>query len=121
MKHYLSCLLFSLLTFLLSVKIFPMIPIPSYINPVIIWICGIVLYIIGPIPSTYRPLITKNTWNRFRIKTSIMVSIYFLFSILFSHYPYLDIIVWTIVVQTIQIIITNILQKGERYEQSTEI
>lgn len=98
-----------------------MIPIPSYINPVIIWICGIVLYIIGPIPSTYRPLITKNTWNRFRIKTSIMVSIYFLFSILFSHYPYLDIIVWTIVVQTIQIIITNILQKGERYEQSTEI
>lgn len=119
MKHYWSCLLCTLLVLSLSICILPMLPIPMYLAPVIICICSIITFVIGPIPSNRRPIITEDSWKKFRIKAITVLCVYLITSLLFPDYKYLDIVVWTIVVQTLQLILTNIFQKGDRYEKAT--
>lgn len=120
MKSYWSCFFFSLFIFSLSVFFLPLVPIPTGAASAVIASCGVITYLIGPIPSTKRPMISREVWQRFRIKTSLVLCMYFIFSIVLHNFRYLDIVVWTITVQTLQLIITNIIQKGERYECCTE-
>lgn len=121
MKHYWSCLLFSFLVFYVSACLLPMIPLPSYMIPLVICACDIIMYMIGPIPSTYRPVISEQAWKKFRLKTLVIITAYGLLALLFPYFRYFDIVVWTIVVQTLQLIITNFIQKGERYEKISTI
>lgn len=117
MKHYWTCFLCSLFVLSLSSCIFPQIPLTELETTILTGFCGIITYCIGPIPSKMRPTISYTSWKKFRLKATIIPFIYFGITILFPKYPYLDVIVWTIIVQTLQLIITNIFQKGERHEK----
>lgn len=120
MKHYWTCFLCSLFVLSLSVCFFPLLPLPEYSISLSTGLCMVITYYIGPIPSKQRPTINYVVWKKFRFCSTVILFIYWVITILFPNYHYLDIVCGTIIVQTIQLVITNILQKGDRYEKTIE-
>lgn len=118
MKHYWSCLLCSFIVIFPATCLLPLIPLTDICKRTIIGVCCIITYIIGPIPSKQRPLFSYSSWKKFRMKSILTIGIYFVIALLFPKFTYMNIVVWTISIQTLQLIITNFMQKGEqRYEK----
>lgn len=120
MSHHWSCLLCTFLVIYLSIYPADYVILPEIFPPAAVLLCCLVTYLIGPIPSRQRPPYSYTDWKNFRIKSVIVLLFYFLTTILFPLYPYLDIVVWTIMIQTLQLVITKIIQKGECYEKTHE-
>lgn len=120
MNHHWSCLLCTFFVICLSIYPADYVILSEIIHPVIVLLCCLVTYLIGPIPSRQRPAYSFADWKNFRLKSVLVLLFYFLMTILFPSFSYLDIVVWTIMIQTLQLIITKIIQKGECYEKTRE-
>lgn len=116
LKHYFSCFLLTWGILFMSICILPHV---IHLNTLgmlfILNICIITVYLIGPIPSEYRPTLSAEHKKRSCIKaaTSILVYMYIIF--LFPQKQYLYTGFWTILLQTLQLGLAkiNLHKKGD--------
>lgn len=109
---YLSCLLFSIFFFCASCILLPhSIPISDIGMLVSLFCCIVITYLIGPVVSKERPVPTAKQAKRGKIETFKIIFFYFIIVFLFSKNNLLIVGFWTIILQTIQLIIACLLRK----------
>lgn len=112
-KHYLSCLFFTFMFFFISIIVLPYLLSPhTYTILFTLTLCLISNVILNPVVAPTRPeptakLIRKSKINAFRFIFLYIVIIY-----LFEDNAYLTIGFWVIVLQTLQLIFTHLIRKG---------
>lgn len=106
-KKYLSCLLFSLLFFSVDLICIRLIPLNNSIVNVFLLLGIIAINLVGPMQSNKRPELSLK--NR-RINSLLASSIIMIHLLLYNLFPesfYLNCAIWTIILQTVQLIISK--------------
>lgn len=121
LKHYLSCLILTFCIFFIGIYILPMlISINSFGMILVLNICIILIYLIGPVPSSYRPPLSAEQKNKCKIiaVTTILIFIYII--IVFQEASCISAGFWIIVLQTLQLGFAKIflLTKGEEKNEA---
>lgn len=108
---YIGCFITSTLFLLFGIILLPNITIPLNIKILLLLLCIITCYHIGPIPSKYRPSYSKEFIQKCKEKVSTFI---FFFSVLLYIIPesqYLIIGFWIIILHTLQLIIAKYARK----------
>ncbi len=104
LKHYCSCMLMSFCFFAVSVCILPAcIHLSVRSMLILLCLCLPTVYLIGPVPSAYRPALTEGQKKRSRLKACSSISIYIFLIFIFHENRYLSVSFWTILTQTLQL------------------
>ncbi len=119
-KHYISCLVFSFMYFyLVNVVLMPF-KFPLFISIIILSVCAVTNFIIGPITSDSRPQLTKEIINKGKLNIFIATCYELILTFLFFDTAISTVGFWTIVLHTLQLIIANFRKKrGELHVQTT--
>lgn len=116
-KHYITCLLLTGFVSYAAIILLPQINIPNYsIILIVLTMCLFITYIIGPVPSVFRPepdsLLIKRCNNKCFLIIFFFIIIVSIFNSNRIIKPYLIVGFWTIILHSIQLIIAKILRKG---------
>jgi accessory gene regulator B len=113
-NSFLSCFLFTLTFFFLSIIILPMIHLTKLSALIILLISLIGNIICAPISSKRRPKRDKKTNNKFRMVSSVIILAHSI-NILFvnSNYQNLSCYIWVIALQSAQLIIAKEMSRNE--------
>lgn len=116
-KHYITCLLLTMLVSYAAIVVLPLITIPNYsIVLIILTGCLFTTYYIGPVPSPFRPepdyLLIKKCNNKSFLIIFFFIIIVSIFNSNILLEPYIIVGFWTIILHTLQLIIAKILRKG---------
>lgn len=104
LKHYLSCLLLSFGIFFMGICILPtIITIDTLTMLIILNICIILIYRIGPVLSTYRPALSEERKKSSSLKAATSILIYTFIVFVFQKSSCLYAGFWIIVLQTLQL------------------
>lgn len=104
LEHYISCFLLSFCIFFLSICVLPLlIDINSFAIILILNICLVLIYFIGPIPSSHRKALTDEQKQKYRLIAVTSVLIYICLIYLFQKTSCLYAGFWIIVLQTLQL------------------
>ncbi len=110
-KHYSSCLLVTFLLILLSTCILPLVLQPNMLATlVLLLVCIIINYQIGPIQSVSRPAPDHNLYIRSKINSFTFVFLYLILAYIIQNHPLIMIGFWTIILQTMQLVFAYILK-----------
>lgn len=111
-KKYLTCLIVSFIYFYSVINILPALVNmhPLAIYPVLL-ICAIADYMIGPASLKERPAADKSIVHKAKIQSFQVVFIVAALMFIFTENSYLIVSFWTVVLHTIQLIITKILKE----------
>ena len=111
-NSYLSCLITSSLYFFLSIYILPMFFCSKLIELILLFICILITYYIGPVTSKYRPKPTKEFSKKCRISTFNVIFFYLILTYIFPQTLYISVGFWVIILHTLQLVIAKRLKKG---------
>lgn len=112
MNHYLSCLVCTFLFFCIPILVLNQITLAQPIQVLTLILSTFTVYLIGPVPSEKRPLMSE---KRYRIVRSLSCSLMFLNSIIlvcFQAFPYRNLWYWLVILQAVQLIAARIIRKG---------
>lgn len=115
LKHYFSCLLLSWGILFMSICILPnFIYLDTLSMMLIMILCIMAIYFIGPIPSSHRPALSDMQKKRDSIKAATSILIYIYLTFVFQKNDYLYTGFWSILLQTLQLGFSkiNLLKKG---------
>lgn len=119
-KHYTTCLLLTAIISTSAIVFLPLIHIQNYTYVLLaLTICLFINYLVGPVPSPFRPkpnsLLIKKCNNKSFITIFVFIIIVSIFNSNSMIQPYLNVGFWTIILHTLQLIIAKILKKGDLY------
>lgn len=118
-KHYWSCLLFSTTLLLCAIILLPAIPISKLTMILCLILCIVINYNIKPVRCIYRPAPDEKMIRNCHISTFKCIFFYLIIIYLFPMNPYLIAGFWTILLQTLQLVAANFLEKrGESNEKT---
>lgn len=104
-KHYSLCLLVTFSLILLSTCILPSILQPNMLTTlVLLLVCIIINYQIGPISATNRPAPDRNLYIRSKINSFTFIFLYLILAYIIQNHPLIMIGFWTIILQTMQLV-----------------
>lgn len=112
------CFLASLLIFVLSIVILPMIPLNLLLVSIILLVSFIINVIYSPITSIHRPKKTDKTKNIFRFVSSLIILMHSINILLLNRQSYLNCYIWIIAIQSIQLIFAKEMLKNETKENT---
>lgn len=114
-KHYVSCLAFSFGYFyLVNIPLINIIP-DFRVTLIVLCICILVNYQIGPITSDSRPNLTPEEIKRGRLRILVATAYDTILTLLFYETPLAPIGFWTIILHSVQLVIAKLRKKrGEK-------
>ena len=110
---YTGCLITSTIYVWLSIYPLPTIIVPLYTQILLLILCIVCCYYIGPITSKYRPKECRSHFSRDKKFISIFIFLYTLILYIMPDNQLLIIGFWVIILHSLQLFIAKILQKGE--------
>lgn len=110
---YIGCLITSTLFLLLGIMVLPNISVPLNVKLLLLLLCTITCYQIGPIPSKYRPAYSKQFIHKRKLSVSFFICIYTLILYIIPESPYLIVGFWIIILHTLQLIIAKYTRKED--------
>lgn len=110
---YIGCLCMSIAYVGLSVLILPLLTLTAPTKITILLLSGIICFLIGPVPSKYRPALPKNRKNALRLLSAGFILLYTLLTLVFPNIAILDIGFFIIILHSLQLLIAKIRKKGE--------
>lgn len=120
-KKYWSCFLFSLAYFYTVINILPALitvhPLAIYL---ILLICAIMDYMIGPTTLSKRPAPAESLIQKAKIQSFQVVFIVAVLFFIFPNVPYLIVSFWTVVLHAVQLAIAKLL-KEVRYHENEKL
>lgn len=124
LKHYMSCLVLSFCFFYLGICVLPsLINLDTLTMLIVLNICILLTYLIGPIFSVYRPPLSKEEQKSCCTKAATSILIYMLTVFLFQKNDLLYTGFWIIVLQTLQLGLAKIIfyKKGKKNEKNLKV
>lgn len=119
LKTYWTCFLASFVYFALAVIVLPaVIPLNMTGMQLVLLICAWVIYDIGPISSNREINMNQEQLHKVHIQSFQIVLIVSILLFLFRDTPYLTVSFWTVVLHSLQLIITKIKKRGEKNEKA---
>ena len=113
-KTYLSCLIASCFYIIFTFKVLPMIPIDQIPAMVLLVLCAVIDYNIGPVTSDVHLPLTEKVKQRGRICTVLTISFFFILMYIIPENFYIITGFWIIVSHTLQLIVAKIRKKGDQ-------
>lgn len=121
LKTYWTCLLASFLYFILTILVLPAaVPLRMTWMQTILLICMWSIYNIGPISSNREIHPDKAQLHRIHVASFQIVFLISVLLFLFPKIQYLTASFWTVVLHSIQLIITKMKKRGEKDEKVSE-
>lgn len=108
---YIGCFITSTLFLLLGIILLPDMTIPLNIKILLLLLCIITCYHIGPIPSKYRPAYSKQFIRKCKSNVSFFIFLYSILLYIIPESPYLIVGFWIIILHTLQLIIAKYTRK----------
>lgn len=118
LKHFWSCFWFSFLFFGLIVLGLEHFILPEAVQIVLLVLCNICLYGIGPVTSSKRKTMKKKQYDCMRIFSSLILLVYTVSYLVLENVPHRNIVFWSIILQIIQLFCARMVRKGEIYEKA---
>lgn len=112
-RTYLSCLTASCLYVIFTFKVLPLIPIGQIPAIILLVICAVIDYNIGPVTSDVHMPLTEKVKQRGRICTVTTIMVFVILMCIIPERLYTITGFWIIVSHTLQLIAAKIRKKGE--------
>lgn len=109
-RKYISCLLVSITYVFLSLYVMPMIPINKLMQMILLFVCILCNYYIGPVTAAVRRSLPEKTVRRVRIQAFVIIFFYLTLTYIMSESPYITVGFWIIILHTLQLIVAKILK-----------
>lgn len=120
-KTYFSCLSFSFGYVFLALYILPSIAVSKTIMLIILLLCSLVTYCIGPVTSIYRPAPNKKIHKTCQEKVFITIFFYLLLTYLLPENHYITSGFWIIILHTLQLCVARYLKGGKKHAMDEQI
>ncbi len=111
-KHYISCLGASFLIFFVGICILPHFYVTRAVQLLLLLLCVICNYRLAPIVSCYRPVPNGLLIKKSKRQSFIIITLYAVIVFIMPDNPYVFTGFWIIILQSAQLIVAKILQKG---------
>lgn len=111
-KHYTSCFIFSFLFSSVGVLLSHLIVLNDIYQIILLTVIILISSAIKPITSATRPPLSAKQEKINHCCGMIVLFVYLILFLTIQNFPYRNICIWTIILQTIQLIVAN-LMKGE--------
>ena len=116
-KRYISCLLASFTYVFLSIMVLPLIPVNKVFQLILLFICMLSTYSIGPVTSTVHLPLTDGLVKRVKIRAFLFIFFFIVVTYIVPESPYITVGFWVIILHTLQLGAARIIKKGEPYER----
>lgn len=113
-KTYLSCLVASCLYIIFTFKILPLIPITQISAMMLLILCAVISYNIGPVTSDVHLPLSEKAKQRGRICTLVTISFFFILMYIIPENRFTITGFWIIVSHTLQLTVAKIRKKGAK-------
>lgn len=126
LKHYSSCLLLSWGIFFMGICVLPYCINLSVLGMMVILVlCLVAVYLIGPVLSPYRTVLTDNQKKSSSLKAATAILIYLTLVFIFQRNSCLYAGFWIIVLQTLQLGLAKIIKQYKKgrfcYEKTVKV
>lgn len=111
-KTYLGCFAVSLGYMFLSIEVLPLITVNKLLQLILLFICMLLNYYIGPVTSSVRPPLREHVFKRVRIQAFLIIFFYLTLTYILPETPYITAGFWVVILHTAQLIVAKILKKG---------
>lgn len=118
-KKYISCFLVSFSYMFLSLMILPNIPVNKVFQLILLFICMLGNYYIGPVTSTVHAPLGDQLVKRVKLQAFLIIFFYITLTYIIPENPYITAGFWVIILHTLQLATARIVKKGDPYERKT--
>lgn len=112
---YISCFIASLIFLTLGISILPQINLSKFVQMILLLLCIVCSYLIGPVTSKKHIELTMHTKHKLKTQLFIRLFIYMLLLYVMPQNSYIDTGFWIIILNTLQHAV-SCLQKGVEHE-----
>lgn len=112
-KTYWGCFAVSLGYMFLSIEILPLIAINKLLQLILLFVCMLLNYYIGPVTSAVRKPLQARVIKRVRIQAFLIIFFYLTLTYILPETPYVTAGFWVVILHTVQLIAAKILKKGK--------
>ena len=110
---YFQCLIVSIAYIWLALNCLPKLPIAPWVQFLLLLLCIIICYHIGPVTSKYRPDPSFQRRKLYRNTTCNFIFFYTLLLYVIPKNDFFAVGFWIIILHSLQLIIAKILKKGD--------
>ena len=118
-RNYISCFLVSFSYMFLALIVLPEIPVNKVFQLIILFICMLCNYYIGPVTSPVHEALEDTLVKRVKIQAFLVIFFYLTLTYIIPENPYVSAGFWIIILHTLQLITARIIKKGAPYERKT--
>lgn len=111
-KRYWTCFLVSFGYLFLCIDILPMIVLPKSVQMIILLICSVVTYYIGPVVSKTRPQPTLKKRQRLKLQSFVVIFAYLIVLYILPESSYITSGFWIVVLHAVQLSFAELKAKG---------
>ena len=116
-KKYIFNFIFTAVFFTLAILLGKTVSLPFYLQDVIISICVLASYFIGPVISFDKRLIFKRQYAYYRLVTVVLILIPFISLCFLGNFPFRNCMFWIVIIQTVQLFIARLIRNDKLYHE----
>lgn len=116
-KRYVSCLFISFSYVFLSINVLPLILINKISQLILLFICMLCNYYVGPVTSAVHLPLKNGVVKRVKIQAFLFIFFFIVLTYIVPENPYITVGFWVIILHTLQLVVARIIKKGEPYER----
>lgn len=118
-RKYISCFLVSFIYMFLALIVLPDIPINKVFQLVLLFICMLCNYYIGPVTSPVHEALEDSLVKRVKIQAFLVIFFYLTLTYIIPESTCVSAGFWIIILHTLQLIAARLIKKGAPYERKT--
>jgi accessory gene regulator B len=111
-KTYWGCLAVSLGYMFLSIKVLPLLTVSKLFQMILLFICMLINYFIGPVTSAVHAPLSLKVSKRVRIQAFLVIFLYLTLTYILPESIYITAGFWVVILHTSQLIVAKILKQG---------
>lgn len=118
-RKYISCFLVTFSYLFLALTVLPVIPINKVFQLILLFLCMLCNYYIGPVTSQVHAALRNQLVKRVKIQAFLVIFFYLTLTYIIPENPYISAGFWIIILHTLQLAAARIIKKGAPYERET--
>lgn len=118
MKHYVSCLIFSILFFTVPICILGKMQVSPHWQVISLSLATIFTSLVGPVSSLNRPALSGQKYRKYMVLSCFIMSGYTLLFAFWQNIPSRNPLYWILMLQLLQLLCAKLARKGVHNEKS---
>ena len=108
---YVGCLTTSIIFLWAGIILLPNIAVPLIVKLILLLLCIISCYYIGPVPSKYRPPYSRKFIQKCKLVISAFIFLYTIVLYVVPESPYINVGFWIIILHSLQLLVAKYTRK----------